>query len=485
MDERICRRHVLSAAAIALAGCSSQSESGTGDTTETTTDGLGTDDKPTTAEEDSPEVNVDAWLSTPETPGTLRYEIAVEAEETVDAVTLATPATDLRHTEFGDGPASVSGTIEADPGVLNEVSVTVETSSGTATESVGGQYARKYAVVSDTTVDVGGVYIPFMGTGKWSNCTVGTPTVGEYSLEGRDFDAENRAAVSRHLDQHQGFGVGPVMFNFGENFVDRGRFRNLRESPLSDEVELECFYVLSQALRRNRSVEGDLTFVREEMFPLDNYATLDGRPLVQVWGGYQARWMLEDAPLVPDRSVPEHVDWLREQLTPEDGPQPFIVTTSGDYGRWERQEPAEPDETTRSYMHAFDGYTTWFPHLRSGEQTEWETALEETEAEFDGLRTVAEEQSQAVIPTVYPGFDDRGNACWGEERYLPRSVERFEELFALADEYRTHDRVNVATWNDWNEGTMIEPGAHDEQAFGTSYLDVIREYATDGSENRF
>jgi hypothetical protein len=276
MDERLRRRHVLSAAAVALAGCAGQSDSTNEETTATTERASATETTTqTTQETTNPDVSVKATFSTPETTATVAYEVVVESPAGIESVTVTTPSGDEVHATDGNTSVSVSGAVDAAGGELNAVEVVVETGSGTATATVGRQYARLYEPLGETDIDVGAVYIPFMG-GKWDSCAVGEAAVGEYTTGGT-LGPEDRAAVSRHVDQHRGFGVGPVMFNFGENSRDRRRFRNFRASPLADEVAFECFYVLSQALRRDRPVGRDLDFVQSDMFPLDTYATVDGR----------------------------------------------------------------------------------------------------------------------------------------------------------------------------------------------------------------
>lgn len=490
MEEFVPRRQLLSLTALGLAGCASQPTDETGTTvgTRTTTSKTSTTATEATATEASTtqneetttgepvEVTTDVLLRTPRAAGEVAYEVSIHATDSLESVRVSSPVGAVAHEVRGE-ETSLTGVVEAQPGVLNTVTVSTTVSKGGETTATAQQYARKYHVTEEPEVDVGAVYVPFLGnedSGKWDDCVVGTPSIGPYSTDEDDYDDENQTALARHLDQQQGFGIGPVMFNFGEEAADYGRYDVFQRSDLASECTFECFYVLIQALRRNRPVGQDLEFIRETMFDLETYSTLEGRPLVQLWGGYAARWSLADDPLFDEKSPAEHVEWLREKLTPSDGPEPFLVTTSGDYGRWVGRDDADPDAQTNEYMQAFDGYTTWFPHLESGEVTAWSDALEATEAEFSELRALAETQGKAVIPTVYPGFDDRANDCWGEDRYLPRSVDRFQDVLHLADEYRTHDRINVASWNDWNEGHMIEPGAHAGTDYETAYLEVIK-----------
>jgi len=36
--------------------------------------------------------------------------------------------------------------------------------------------------------------------------------------------------------------------------------------------------------------------------------------------------------------------------------------------------------------------------------------------------------------------------------------------------------INIATWNDWGEGTQIEPGIHEGTDFGTEYLEKVVQF---------
>jgi len=82
---------------------------------------------------------------------------------------------------------------------------------------------------------------------------------------------------------------------------------------------------------------------------------------------------------------------------------------------------------------------------------------------------------------VFLGFDDRGNQCWGGDRYIHRNVDRFGEMLTLADEYRTTNRIDIATWNDWAEGTHIEPGSFRGKDYETDYLEEIQAFQQNGS----
>ncbi len=71
---------------------------------------------------------------------------------------------------------------------------------------------------------------------------------------------------------------------------------------------------------------------------------------------------------------------------------------------------------------------------------------------------------------VWPGFDDRLNTCWGENRWMARqNGVVYDSTWLFIHNYNEPKPllwVYIETWNDWNEGTEIEPGIE----YGYQYL---------------
>lgn len=62
---------------------------------------------------------------------------------------------------------------------------------------------------------------------------------------------------------------------------------------------------------------------------------------------------------------------------------------------------------------------------------------------------------------VWPGFDDRKNTSWGGDRLISRSGgATYDSTWMYIHDYQGEipmKYVMIETWNDWNEGTEIEP----------------------------
>jgi hypothetical protein len=71
---------------------------------------------------------------------------------------------------------------------------------------------------------------------------------------------------------------------------------------------------------------------------------------------------------------------------------------------------------------------------------------------------------------VWAGFDDRPNTCWGDSRWIDRQDGWvYNKTWEYANTYSGELPllwVVIETWNDWNEGTEIEPGLE----YGYKYL---------------
>jgi len=97
---------------------------------------------------------------------------------------------------------------------------------------------------------------------------------------------------------------------------------------------------------------------------------------------------------------------------------------------------------------------------------------------------LADPRERLHVPIVWPGFDDTGVAGWGMnnlngEDGAPLGVRVADPLGGAF--YRTTidsavgsgaDWVQIATWNDWNEGTRIEP-AYDPRFVASPFLSLI------------
>ena len=126
----------------------------------------------------------------------------------------------------------------------------------------------------------------------------------------------------------------------------------------------------------------------------------------------------------------------------------------------------------------FDAVTTWVG-TNANRTVNWKEQLEFVETNFAGYKELMKEYEFEFAPRSFPGFDLRGNKTRDSDRYTPRNPKKFRKVLELVDEYRTISHVNIATWNEWEEGLMIEPGYHRGKYYGFDYLNEIKDFIKD------
>lgn len=128
------------------------------------------------------------------------------------------------------------------------------------------------------------------------------------------------------------------------------------------------------------------------------------------------------------------------------------------------------------YDHAFDevsdGWFSWIGGFDKNNSNSLSFGHEQFETFIDRCRKPGHED-KLVFGSVYPGFNDTPVWGWGEmpriaPRYhLQRYIDTWESVINL-----DLDFVQIVTWNDWNEGSEIEPSVE----YGFKYLELTRQY---------
>lgn len=350
--------------------------------------------------------------------------------------------------------------------------------NGNTTESEVGTYVRKYNVMEDTRLEIGVNYVLWAGD-KFGECIEEVqPEIGQYSYP------TSPEVRSNHIDQMQGFGITNALINFNGTENDRESVAQFMEAQLADQIALRPIYAIkdyrwnpdSQNINwKGELLPEDMEFLRENILSRDNVVTYEGRPVFNIWNATSLAWGDDYRNKILEEwgSFQNFTEDLRSLLNT--GKDPFIV--GGATGSIGYHDFEYASEEMIEFLTSLDALTTW-PGGAWGKdnQATWDEVLNFQEQNYDGHRKFVNENDMEFIPMVFPGFDDRMNTCWGQDRLTPRSQEQFKDLLELADEYRTTDMIDIATWNDWTEGTQIEPGSFRETEYGTEYLKIVQEF---------
>jgi hypothetical protein len=294
--------------------------------------------------------------------------------------------------------------------------------------------------------------------------------------------------MNGHVDQMQGHGVTSMIVDYNGKPQNEERIRQQVEHTLPGtepvlEVELISANLYKWAPERDltfrENLSSSLEFVRETLLSRENYGTVDDgtdgddRPVVTFWGNGFLAHSEEARTTIEDEwgGTEGFVAWVREALT-VDGTDPYLVTDTPD-----GHVGPGPAKFRNLFQH-YDAVTNWMGvnELERQGTLEWNAALEYTDRNMAATREWALEQDIGYIPTAFPGFDDRGNTCWGHDRYLSRDPERFAQVLDLAAEYRTDppNRITVGSWSGWPEGHIVEPGSFRGEDYWTTYVEQIQ-----------
>jgi hypothetical protein len=180
----------------------------------------------------------------------------------------------------------------------------------------------------------------------------------------------------------------------------------------------------------------DLMYLQETWFQEQSYLKIDGRPLLLTFG---PRYFVNPA------------DW--ETLFQDLEKQPILVTLDQHY--------VPPAVST----------FPWPPMWASKDGVLSTSSLENY---LDGFYKKAENYP-FLIAGAFPGFQDIYQEAGVGESYGyldPLEGNIFETTFQKAIDQEP-DIVQLITWNDYGEGTNIEP----TEEYGYQYLEIIHKYA--------
>jgi hypothetical protein len=137
---------------------------------------------------------------------------------------------------------------------------------------------------------------------------------------------------------------------------------------------------------------------------------------------------------------------------------------------------------------AFDAITLYNPYnpdtLYEDEDKGALLFLKESEALYRAYRGFSETSGIPFIPSIIPGYDDRVLRPALHSPPIIRSLgtgeSMLEKMFHMSTSTMSHsmtDTVIITSWNEWNEGTQIEPGIIEGSTTpDLSYLKMTRSW---------
>lgn len=462
------RRELLralgAAGAATLAGCQDAGR------TARTSDGEETTTPETTATTDAGStvtVELSADGATGAESSRLRVTGTVAADRALDRVSVEAGGQSATVDAAGQREVDVDLRLDVPGGRRYEVEVTVVDAEGESVEStLSSGYVPLHVEPVETDRTVGAHYYPWYemhaGHRNWTDRTVSTPVLGEYS-------ASNRAVVDQHLKWCLEHGITWLSMSWwGPNSgSDTALTDTILEMERFSDVSFSILYETLGRLERygldfdepgaKSRLRSDFEYLDQRFFGRENYHRIDGRPVVFF---YVANQLTGDvAGAFADATAAIDAD-------------PYVLA-SVPFGR-------APDAYPISAV--ADGVTSYNPYQARPDIEEVFHGLYDRGNEL--LELGAEAADLDYTPVVIPGFNDTGLPARIREDnpVLEASPERFARVL---DQVNPHladaEGVLVTSFNEWYENTQVEPS----EAYGTRYLELVRDELATGESAGF
>ncbi len=349
------------------------------------------------------------------------------------------------------------------------LSLALASPSATATSLASRESARSPQLIVESVAPaaptISAYYYPWYGSERrhWQQgyvravlSTPQAPLLGEY-------DSRSQAVIDSHFGWAQQYGVDNFIasWNGPRSYEDVTIRDHLLPSPSIGGTTITIFYesIFRLGLANGRinfdsaaeqRLIDDFDYLARTYFGNPHYYRIDGKPVVylyvtRIYTGDYARALAN----------------LRSTIRAQYGYDLYLV---GD----EMEPQNTPDADHIRLFDAITGYTMYNVNQAPGwpDDTGYLSAARQLYEEF---RTAAANLGVAFIPSVLPGYNDRGVRLAAGHYVLPREVNAatgesyslFRDFLSLARGYvdPAANALDITSWNEWHEDTEIEPTA--------------------------
>ena len=299
------------------------------------------------------------------------------------------------------------------------------------------------------------------------------PVAGEY-------DSRSPELIRKHLELSRGFGIDNWVCSWWgpDSWEDITLRQHVLPSLAAAEKRGEepptfcVFYEAAGLLgldpaagiafdsAKSNLFASHFRFLADHYFPHPAYRRIDGKPVVYL---YLSRTFSGDYPRA--LAAVRAIGLAR-------GFELFLV---GDEVYWGEPDPERIrlyDAVTPYNMHGPTGYAGL---------TDWAPFLADCDAVYTRWREVATALGVGFIPGVMPGFDSRGvdpTAHYVIPRQLRPGAGPLSTFEAMSEMAKKHldpslREVTITSFNEWHEGTQIEPAREEVKSAATLLRSVF------------
>lgn len=299
----------------------------------------------------------------------------------------------------------------------------------------------------------------------WLEHSPYTPELGEY-------DSRNRDVVNQHIKWALENGINWFVINTGHpgGKIMRSIRESFREAELANRIHYSFDigfdhapvtdehgrYVLDapenlEDYRRNFRAYADF-------FEDSNYARIEGRPVL---------FDFSTPNLTGDLTT--GLDEIKKSIDED----PYIIANPTWFWTPSARQP-ETRPTSKEIFEAYDAVRKYAPIPPSGSDEIEENYISHWADKTEYWRFLSEHHDTDYIPSVIPGLNDQ-EIKWDRVHHdiLNLSPDEFREMCSRSLDYVDPDldAVVITSWNEFPEGTTIEP----TEEYGHQRLEIVRE----------
>jgi len=303
----------------------------------------------------------------------------------------------------------------------------------------------------------------------WNETIKGTPFLSKYnSNDSMTADQHILLAKQHGIDFFAVSWIGEgkwIDWDFDD--IDRNLQNGLLNASHIQNFNFCLFYetqiVLNTSNREHKNFTeiflNDMIYAAQHYFNHSSYLRIDGKPVLFI---YNLPYLYLYSPI----PAQELLNQTRRQLASIGSDVYFI----GDVGGGPL-----PSDVNSTWLYSMNATTSYF---FSNPSKGWNEILEDARTHYPEWGSFMNSMGIKFIPNAYPGFNNTDLNGVLEPAVLPNNATMFRELLTIAINNADSDlkMVMITSWNEWLEGTAIEPSMEFGEAFLHVIYDVVPEF---------
>jgi hypothetical protein len=328
--------------------------------------------------------------------------------------------------------------------------------------------------IIESNFTLGASYMTFWGEKEylgWYIDSVSTPLLGEYS-------SKNPVVADWHIKWMVEHGLSFLYLDFGwirpGDYMDEYARKGLMKSQYFTLINISLFYFPDAVVGTDwatgeSTLYSDFNWLAGNYFSSKQYQKIANQSVVIFpnFSYYPEEWGFEKTRTVFNE--------LRERMYNNYGIKLYIIGAFGpEYSQSFVGELSSILNATTIW-----GYNTIIDYEHD---ITYEEYVAKNKLFYDNWVDLSTNLELSFVPMICPGFNNTPYEPT-DPFIVKRNLTLFEEICDYSMDYATtpNKMILFFTWNDYHEGTSIEPTVEYE----FDYLDKIRKIFTDAPENHF